>query len=225
MENKFTRSGDLQTFQKKVMKHFVAHGLDAITYVASPTNTSALVSVLEHHALFSLKQGIEEGNDTKARYYDAYDRSNDLCAKEYLYNSVDVELEKQLLENCKDEDSFVAVWLNLIHLIRSVSIDRFDKVKERLKRRKAGDYSGENIESLVSDYLSDYKDLHDHGGVRVGIVHVTHFEKFLVELLLDRTKRILVVLVLASSGFHDRVQHRHGQVLFVQTGPVQVLVV
>ena len=34
---KFTRDGNLLTFQKKLMKHFVQYGLDTITYLRDPT--------------------------------------------------------------------------------------------------------------------------------------------------------------------------------------------
>ena len=61
---------------------------------------------------------------------------------------------------CTEQDSFVTWWLNLIHLVRSVSIDKFDKIKDRIKRRKTTDYEGENIESIAADFLADWRDLH-----------------------------------------------------------------
>ena len=160
LTTKFTRTSDLQTFEKKIMKHLISYGLDTITYATNPTDPTKVVSVVDHHALFNLKEGSKTGNDLKKNKFDSYDHANDRDAKEFLLNSVDAELESQLYENCEDEDSFVTLWLNLIHIIRSVSIDRFDKVKDRIKNRKMSDYSGENVESISSDFLSDWKDLH-----------------------------------------------------------------
>ena len=37
LPKKFSRTGDLQVFQKKVWKHLVEHGLDTITYMTDPT--------------------------------------------------------------------------------------------------------------------------------------------------------------------------------------------
>ena len=114
------------------------------------------------HARFNLKDGVTQGNALLSRF-DTYDHENVRDAKEFLCNSVDSELETQLYENCQDDDSFVAYWLNLIHIVRSVSIDRFDKVKDRIKSQRINDYPGQSVELIVTDYLSDWKDLHGAG--------------------------------------------------------------
>ena len=160
LETKFTRDGDLQTFEKKVTKHLVAYGLDTITYVPSPSDPAQVVSVIDSHALFNLKEGSVLGNNIKDTEFDSYSFDNDREAKEFLMASLDPELETQLLQDCNDDDSFVAVWLTLIHIVRSESIVRFNKIKDRIKDCKLSDYSGENIESIATDFLMDFKDLH-----------------------------------------------------------------
>ena len=160
LENKFTRDASLQTFQIKVKKHLVTHGMDTIAYIKSPADPTELVSIIEHHALFELEEGVKLANDIKANHYDSYCHINDEDAKAFLLKSVDSDLETQLIEDSDDNDSFVAMWLHLMHIIHSVSIDRFDKIKDRMKARKVSDYAGENIESIASDYLKDYRELH-----------------------------------------------------------------
>ena len=162
LETKFTRGSDLQTFEKKIMKHLISYGLDTITYLVDPTDSTQVVSVISEHARFNVKVGVKLGNDALVNY-DSYDLENIRDAKEFLLNSVDDELETQLYENCKDDDSFIAYWLNLTHIVRSVSIDRFDKVKDRIKSRKIANYAGENVEAIVTDFLSDWKELHGAG--------------------------------------------------------------
>ena len=160
LANKFSRGSNLQTFEKKIMKHLEAFGMDTNTYLQSPTNKAEVVSVIESHSLFTLKEGTKLGNSIKEKYFDEHSLENDHDAKEFLYASVDEKLEKQLYENCDKDISFVGLWLNLIYLVRSVSIDRFDRVKKQLKGRKISSYEGEDVEELASDYLSDYNDLH-----------------------------------------------------------------
>ena len=162
LENKFSRNSDLQTFEKKMWIRLVEYGLDTITYLSDPTDPKEVVSVITEHARFNVKDGVKLGNDM-TQQYDSYDHENVRDAKQFLLNSVDEELETQLYENCKDDDSFIALWMNLTHIVRSVSIDRFDKVKDRIKSRKMSNYSGENVEAIVSDYLSDWKELHGAG--------------------------------------------------------------
>ena len=163
LEDKFSRTSDLQTFERKVMKHLIQHGLDTITYLVDPTDKTKVVSVIEHHAKFTVKAGSVSGNMLMSTMYDGYDLENVQDAKDFLTNSLDSDLEKQLNQNCKDDDSFVAWWLELIHIVKTVSFDRFDAIKDRLKARKPSDYAGEDIESLVTDYLSDWKELHSAG--------------------------------------------------------------
>ena len=129
LETKFSRTSDLQTFEKKIMKHLVQYGLDTITYMPDPTDKETkeekakVVSVITDHARFNLKQGVKKANEIMEKHFDAYDIANVRDAKEFLLNSIDADLETQLYENCTDEDSFCAYWFNLIHIVRSVSID------------------------------------------------------------------------------------------------------
>ena len=163
LANKFGRDKDILTFQKKVEKHLIEHGLDTITYVPDPADPRKVISVVTEHGRLNLKEGIESGNQVAMLYYDTYDFANMEDSKQFLLNSVDEDLEKQLYENCKDNDSFVAYWLHLINIESSVSINRFDKIKDRLKARKISEYEGENIEKLCTDFLGDFKELHGAG--------------------------------------------------------------
>ena len=160
LEPKFSRSSNLQTFKKKVMKHSVSHGLDTISCVNSPATTHEVVSVIHSHSLFTLKTGKSASREIQP-HFNQHCRDNDRDVKAFLLSSVDSELEKQLCENCDtDECTFVDLWMHLIQQVRAVSIDRFDKIKDALKARQFNDCAGENVESLASDHLADWKDLH-----------------------------------------------------------------
>ncbi len=162
-DTKFTRDSELLNFQKKILKHLKLHGMDTVTYLEDPTDTSRVVSVIEDHAKFNVKEGIKKANDNMKANFDSYAKSDDSDATEYLLACLDSDLENQLYESCTDGDSFVSHWLKLIHIIRSVSIERFDKIKATLKSRKVSDYAGENIEEMVTDFLKDFKELNGAG--------------------------------------------------------------
>ena len=136
LETKFGRNSDLQTFEKKVMKHFVQYGLDTITYVSHPSIKATVVFVLTHHGLYTLKDGETRSTLLVENHYDVYDKANDSDAKEFLLNSVSDDLEKQLYENCNDNNSFIMYWLNLVHIVKTVSIDRFDQVETALRHAR-----------------------------------------------------------------------------------------
>ena len=162
LEKKFSRGSDLQVFERKVLEHLTQHGMDTISYLKDPTNSSDVVSVVSEHARFNLKEArVKEKIPLAA--FDDYDHSNVRDAKKFLLASLDEDLESQMYENCDDSESFIVFWLNLIDILRTMSIDRFDKIKDKIKGRSVKSYSSKNVELLVSDYLSNWKDLHGAG--------------------------------------------------------------
>ncbi len=156
---KFSRKSDLQTFQKEVFAHLKKYGMDSITYLPSPTNDGIMITVVSDHARYTLDEATELEEDRK-ELYDFYDYGNISDAREFLLDSVDEDLKKQLYESCDDEDTFIVYWMNLMLLIGSVSVDRFERMKNILKACKLSQYSGHDVSSLCSDYLTDWKKLH-----------------------------------------------------------------
>mmetsp|Transcript_20119 Transcript_20119/g.43378 ORF Transcript_20119/g.43378 Transcript_20119/m.43378 type:complete len:361 (+) Transcript_20119:486-1568(+) len=89
--------------------------------------------------------------------YDKYDEENIKDAVCFLFDSVDEELQKQLYENCDEHPTFVSAWMNLMHIVNTVSMDRYEHIKQRLRNRTLRDYPRENIPKLCTDYLEDWK--------------------------------------------------------------------
>jgi len=118
-----------------------------------------MITVITNHARFTLKQAMES-EEVRDFMYDTYDRSNIRDAKKFLMNSIDEALENQMYENCPDDSTFITYWMNLMRLVGSVSVNRFDKIKNRLKGRSVNQYLGQDISLLCSDFLSDWKELH-----------------------------------------------------------------
>ena len=160
LATKFTRDSDLLTFQKKILGHLEDYGMDTITYLPSPNDDSEMISVIPNHARYTLEQttNLEKIQSTK---YDTYDQANIRDAKKFLLNSIDESLENQMYENCPDDDTFISYWMNLMRLVGSISIDRFDKIKNRIKARNINQYPGQDISLMCSDFLSDWKELHE----------------------------------------------------------------
>ena len=102
-----------------------------------------------------------EGNDLKLNHWGPYDLENDEDAKRYLIDSISLDLETQLCQNCDNDDSFITYWMNLVHIVKSVTINCFDKIKNKFKERKIADYASENIEEMATDYLNNWEELHE----------------------------------------------------------------
>ena len=158
LEVKFTKKSDLLTFKRRVFEHLVEYGMDTITYLPSPDNSQKMVSVIHHHARFSVAEA-KQAEAEQAKLYDFNDQGNIRDAKKFLLDSLDDSLEKQVYESTNRLDSFIQFWMNLMSIVESISINRFDGIKAKLKSRNIGQYPGQNIVMLCSDYLSDYTDL------------------------------------------------------------------
>ena len=156
VEPKFTRISDLLTFQKKISDHLVRHGMDTITYLTDPTDSTKVVSILGEHDQFTLKEAKDIEEKDQSSSYDQYDESNIRDSKTFLLNSLDETVLTQMYENCDDTETFIVHWMNLMLIVGSISIERFDKIKDSIKKRKMQDYSGEDVEAISTDYMSGW---------------------------------------------------------------------
>ena len=160
---KFSRKSDVLTFQHDVNEHLDEYGMDTIAYLPSPDNHHEMIYVIDHHARCTVREAQQAEQAQKAKY-DQYDLTNIMDAKKFLIHSVDESLKKQLYENTSEMDTFITYWMNLMALVGSVSVNRFDKIKNRLKQRTIHQYAGQDVNQLCSAYISDYKEL-DGGGM------------------------------------------------------------
>ena len=136
------------------------HGMDPITYLPDPADPKKkMVLILYDHSLFTLESAQEAEKDQLARY-DSHDHLNSQDAALFLRRSLDEDLETQLSENCSSEETFCMMWFHLCQILGSVSVDKFERIKDRIKDHKLAQYPGENLDAMCSDYLADFRVLH-----------------------------------------------------------------
>ena len=110
LSTKFKQNDDLLQFQQHVWKHLTGHGLDTITYLRDPLDSSKVLSVVMSHARFSADiKTTKKSADYFAERYDDFDRSNDEAAKLFLLDSLETKLALLLERKVKDDDGFVLV--------------------------------------------------------------------------------------------------------------------
>lgn len=159
---------DLLLSQRRVFEHLKTYGMQAITYLPDPScrdttiEKTRMISVVTHHTRFNLISA-QNAELVQKGEYDEYDYENIEDAKKFLRNSLEPSLEIQLYENCPEEESFIVHWMHLTQLLGDFSIDRFDRIRDALKKRLPTDYPGEDIEKLCSDYLADWQKLDRSG--------------------------------------------------------------
>ena len=154
---KFKRGDDVSTFARKFLNRAEDYGLDTIMYVPSPRDKTGktLVNVLESHGLFRLDEGITAGQDV-SQHYDSYCNGTDDDAKQLLLNSVDPALETQLYQDTGAKDGFIVTWFHFISNVTSKSINKYNSIVDKLRKKSLADYEGQDVEALAESYRHDY---------------------------------------------------------------------
>jgi hypothetical protein len=158
LDTKFSKTNDLALFQKQVLKHLVDCGMDLIAYVEDPANSSVMSNVIKEYTRFTLSIA-QKALGHQAPLYDKYDRENDRAAVKFLLNSLDPDLTRKLHKRIEESDNFPVIWIQLLKLVQSTSIERFENLRTRIKSRSASNYLGEDIELLAVNFRRDALEL------------------------------------------------------------------
>jgi hypothetical protein len=155
---KFVRTGDLTNFEYSAWRHLVNMGMDSITYVPDPIDNTTMVSCVTAHGRFTVAS-VKRLIGPQVLLYDSFDKSNDREASEYLLESLEADLARELRDVMDPGEPFPVTFLRFIHLIRSTSIDRLENLKVRIKSRKPTQYAGQDISKMASEIRADALEL------------------------------------------------------------------
>ena len=158
LTSKYKLGDDLSVFVSAVWKHLRDTGMDTIAYLPDPEDPTTMNDVVNNHARYTLDSGRKLSHELLSNY-NVYDLTNDRAAKDFLLDSLEPSLRQRVDEKVDDDDSLHVVWLTFIKAIQSTSIERFEELKAKIKRRLPAQYPGENLESLAYDFRKDAKEL------------------------------------------------------------------
>ena len=158
LSTQFTPSSDLAVFQTAIWNHLVDTGMDTIAYLQDPEDSTKMTNVVKSHARYTVDTA-KLLSTVQVAKYDKYDRTNDVAAKAYLLASIESSLSNKVEEKLEDTDSFPIAWLQLIKTIQSTSVERFEDIKQAIKKRHPSQYAGENLEQLAADFRRDAREL------------------------------------------------------------------
>ena len=158
LSTQFTPSSDLAVFQTAIWNHLVDTGMDTIAYLQDPEDSTKMTNVVKSHARYTVDTAKLLSTVQTAKY-DKYDTTNDIAARAYLLASIEPSLSNKVEEKLDDSDPFPIVWLQLIKTIQSTSVERFEDIKQTIKKRHPSQYPGENLEQLAADFRRDAREL------------------------------------------------------------------
>ena len=160
---KFGKSSSVPNFIHEVNLHLVRHGMDTISYIEDPDNTTNVVCVVSEYSRLDPVDACQKAATLKATNYDHYDRQNSVSAVRFLLNCLEKELRDDLiLRVTVDKHTFVEHWFELMRLATSVSYERFESLKNKLKSIKITKFPQQNVTMMVNEYIIIAKELTDN---------------------------------------------------------------
>ena len=161
LEQKFSRNANFQDFITTTSEYFVRYGLDTIAYLPNPANGSEMLLVIEAYARFDYDAAVEAAA-LLTKKFDKFDEANSKSASRWLLNSLDEDLKHNISKRLKIEDGFVAHWFELVREIQSVSFDRFENLKQDIRKLRLTQFPQQNVKLLSNAYLQLAKQLEDN---------------------------------------------------------------
>ena len=159
--SKFKHGDDLDYFCLRVEAHFVKHGLDSIAYRRKPNKTGAheMMILFKHYPKFSLEAVQDQNKTTFNACYDDYDKQNDKDAVECFMNSINEELQKDLLAKIEEEMKFVKIFMIFIENERPQSGELYDTIERRVLSLEVSKFPGANIKDMAAEARKDIQAL------------------------------------------------------------------
>ena len=173
LSTKFDVKKSITDFQADVWEHLCKHGLDTITYLPDPRNTTTevLCTVTKHAQLTGDMTVVEKLSQDTFKKFDLWDRKNDSEAKSFLLGSLSETLRKDFKPfHDREKDCFTTTWLRLIHFLVTSNSRTFDKLKDDIRSIRPQQYGGQNIEKMASAYIEKCDELTNAGYFEVSLI-------------------------------------------------------
>ena len=156
MNTTITKETNLVTLGASMKLHFEELGIDTITYLPDPADSTNTISVLTEHAKLTKEEGTALSLKISKKF-DYLDWENNGAATSILMNSLDSRLYEKLIKERQNSDTFAVVWFRLMDILYPHSISTFDNYKQIIRNRRPTDYAGQDIEELCNDFSDDAK--------------------------------------------------------------------
>jgi hypothetical protein len=164
LATKFTRNSHLLDFVDVVHTYLTRTGLDTITYLPDPSDPTTMISAVDKCSKFDLTPAITAARQLRTDNFDKFHRNNDDSAHNWLLDSLDPTLHKDVTDRLLLDDGLVSHWLQLIHLVQSTSFNRFTVIKRDIESSLTlFKVPGQNVKELASKFLAKARELDNHG--------------------------------------------------------------
>ena len=168
LDSKFAKGKDIKTFANDVRSHVEDHGLDTVLYLPDRI-TGEMIFVVDGHHRFD-SSSARAASKLVRQSFDEYDSMNDSACKKFLLASLSPSMKEDVTDEMERDDTAAVVWLLIIETFKSTSIDIYEDLRDKLKSIKPSQYSGENVDLMVSDQRKITDELEKAGQFEVNLI-------------------------------------------------------
>ena len=128
-----TLTTPLNTFISAFLNHMKLHGMDTITYLPDPGDSTKMCSVVTHYTRFKLDDVKAVSKAFYENEFDVYDKANDKAAQLLLANSISASLYLEVENNVLPDDTFAIMWMKVLQLIHRNTHQFFTEIENQIK--------------------------------------------------------------------------------------------
>ncbi|KAL7556520.1 hypothetical protein ACA910_000983 [Epithemia clementina (nom. ined.)] len=127
---------------------FEAHNLDTVTYLQDPADATIMRNIVIEHMRFTFNNAATLAQTQKA-LYNQYDHANHKAAIQALLKSLDPTLANDIEDRMNSSMTLHQVWMLLICNLQTDSINKFDKLKNKIRSHTPFLNDGQNIAEMA----------------------------------------------------------------------------
>ena len=147
--------------------HCRRNGMDTVTYLKNPVDATEMLPLCTHFPRFQL-DAAETAALAQIANYDSFDHTNDQLAVRALYNFMSDGLEQKIRIRCNKpldqrDHPFAVVFMTMVAYLEPKSHAYYRKLEEELKKIKAIDFEGRNVQEMCDKLRSAIGELEKGG--------------------------------------------------------------
>ena len=159
------KDNTLTSFATSAHNHMRRCGMDSIFYVPDPTDGGEMRELFTNHSSFTYPQvqlwvaQMKAGSGPNGASFDTYDMENLEVSKDWLFDSIDADLQSSLEPRMEDDITGPELWMLIVGEVQSDSIRRYKKISRELEALKLTSFPGENVKKCAATILIKCREL------------------------------------------------------------------
>ena len=137
---------DVLLFRRDLSDHLKKFGMEPTLYVPSIMDPNQMTFAVMDSNQLTVEHVASQSNALRASKWDYFNTQDDAAAKELILASVDTALKEKIALVQMEDDTAATTFMRIMTAALDGSINRYNRIKDRLKALSLQQEAGENVE-------------------------------------------------------------------------------